>query len=447
MKKNILVSSLIFLLHFSSNAQIGHAIRIKIKGIIPQKTCFLGYYNGFGTITEVEQSAPDQNGYMIFGGSKTLPQGLYKVTITPKKGFEIIITDQQNFSVSTDTLDFYNQTKFIGSNENQVFYDYQAKMAKFIADGKTAGIKEAKLDSLQTEIKKFRESFLKKNEGTFAAKLVKASVIPEPSKKLNTEKAYLFYQDHFWDNIDLSDARYLNTPILPEKIDEYIDKLTYPNVDSLTKASVYLIEKVKANKEMFRYFLSYLVRKFENPKINGTEGVYVNLAEKYYMSKQATWIDDYTLSSIKQKTETMKPLLLGKVFPDMELKTPDNKAFTINGLQAKYTVIFFYSPTCSHCQATMPKVKQFYEKYKSHGVEVLAISVRESGPVWKDFIAKQGVANMVHGWENKDDGFYYYKYDVTIFPTIYVLNEKKQIIGRKLTGEELGSFIDFTEGK
>jgi peroxiredoxin len=198
---------------------------------------------------------------------------------------------------------------------------------------------------------------------------------------------------------------------------------------------------------MFRFFLSTLVRKFENPKINGTEGVYVNLVEKYYLSKQATWIDDYTLNSIKQKSSTMKPLLLGKVFPDMELKTPEDKAFKISELEAKYTVVFFYSPTCSHCIATMPKVKKFYESYKERGVKVLAISVRESGTVWKDFIANQGISDFINGWEAKDEGFYYYKYDVTIFPTVYVLNEKKQIIGRKLAGEELGNFIDYTEGK
>ncbi len=446
MKRVVLTISILSLLLLNLQAQQGHAIRVKIKGIIPQKTCFLGHYNGFGSITEIEQSLPDQNGYMIFGGPKELPQGLYRVSITPTKSFELLITEQQNFSLTTDTTDFLNQTKFIGSTENQAFYDYQAKMTKLINDRKMTK-DESRQDSLQKEIRKYRDSFLKKNTGTFASKLIKVSIIPEPNELFDTKEMYQFYQKHFWDNVDLTDARMLNTPLLPEKIDEYIDKLTNPNVDSLTNSAVSLIEKTKGNKDMFRFFLSSLVRKFENPKINGTEGVYVNLVDKYYISKQATWIDDYTLNSIKQKSETMKPLLLGKVFPDMELKNTADKVFKISELDTKYTVVFFYSPTCSHCIATMPKVKKFYEDYKSQGVKVLAISVREGGSVWKDFIVNQGISEFDNGWEAKDDGFYYYKYDVTIFPTIYVLNEKKQIIGRKLAGEELGSFIDYTEGK
>ena len=51
----------------------------------------------------------------------------------------------------------------------------------------------------------------------------------------------------------------------------------------------------------------------------------------------------------------------------------DGKKFNLYDLNKKFTLVYFYEPTCGHCQMTTPKIHDVYEKYKDKGFEVVAI--------------------------------------------------------------------------
>jgi hypothetical protein len=130
--------------------------------------------------------------------------------------------------------------------------------------------------------------------------------IPEPPRDDKRKYHRLLFpvpvfQIHFWDKVDFSDERLLRTPILQSKIKQYTSQLTPPLPDSIIASCDTIIEKSKANKEVFKYCVATLTNFYENSNIMGYDAVFVHLAEKYYLTDLAYWAD----STLKAKISSV----------------------------------------------------------------------------------------------------------------------------------------------
>lgn len=94
--------------------------------------------------------------------------------------------------------------------------------------------------SLRYESALYKKKFIKAFEGTFASKIIKSTLaldIPPAPKLANGEEDLLwatkFFVEHFFDNIDLTDNKLINTPFLHQPIKYYFDQLEFLSNDSL----------------------------------------------------------------------------------------------------------------------------------------------------------------------------------------------------------------------
>ena len=62
---------------------------------------------------------------MTFSGKEPLEGGIYLIILPNKTYFEMLINDEQRFTLETDTLDYVGHLKVTGSLENQLFNDHQ----------------------------------------------------------------------------------------------------------------------------------------------------------------------------------------------------------------------------------------------------------------------------------------------------------------------------------
>ena len=119
-KCNILLVILIISgLHLYSN-NTGYNIKLKIKGL-KDTVCYLGNY--FGDKQYIRDTARiNSKSECTFKGKEDLPKGIYLI-VTPdkKKYFEIIVNNEQSFSIETDTSNFAQTVKFKGSEEEYTF--------------------------------------------------------------------------------------------------------------------------------------------------------------------------------------------------------------------------------------------------------------------------------------------------------------------------------------
>lgn len=443
----------------------GFKITGRINGL-KDTTVVLAHYFGATQYIPKDTARVDATGSFLFAGKKSLPTGLYLV-ITTKHGYlQFLIPDAgQQFSFQTDTSNIVKNMKVTGSQENELFYGYQQQLGqlneeaqalnerkKRQSDAGSAAAINQQMAGLQKRAQQQREQFFRDNATTFAVKLLKAAAEPEvpPAPKAANGRpdsvwVFNYFKHHFWDDFDFADERFVRTPFLQQKLDRYLKELTVQNADSLIKEADRVVGKALAgkNQDVKSYVIWYITSQYEQPKVMGTDGLYVHMFEKYYATGVMPTTDTSTVRKIGERVATLKPTLVGKTLVAPPVSDTLRRPIALSSIKADYTVVYFYAPHCGHCRESAPKLKKFVDGYKGKGAEVLAIAVEDSPEEWKKFIREFKLEKALNGFDYAFRTNYRQQYDVWTTPTVYVLDRNKKIIARKLGVEELEKFILF----
>jgi len=437
----------------------------QVKGLRDSSMVLAHWYRSGSQYIPKDTAKMDGEGRFVFEGKKALPQGLYLV-LTPKQRYmEIIVDDNQSFSFVTDTASFIKAMKITGSKENEKFYEYQQSLAALYDEAQAIEVqKKMRNDAVsavlfrkqQADLSKkandYRVNFIKANKSMFAAKLLEAAAepdVPEAPKAANGRPdsiwTFNYYKAHYWDGFDLADERFLLTPIYQRKLERYIKELTVQQSDSLIKSADFLAERTKPNKEMNLYTIYWITSEYERPKVLGTDGVFIHMAEKYYLTGIMPLSDSAALAKVKEKVTTMKPLLIGKVLPPLSVSDTLQRPINYAGIKADYLVVFLYDIDCGHCRKAVPELKKYTDTVKNKSVQVLAVPVGNTSPDnWKKFIREFNIQSWANGYDFNFRTDFRHQYDVFTTPTVYVLDKDRRIIARPpLPAEQVGDFIEF----
>ncbi len=120
----IYVSTILIALFFTSQS-FAQAYNIKVK--IPKlknQQLILGHH--FATMLIPDDTLVlNSKGEGFFKGKEKLREGMYFIFLPSKKTFDIIIGENQKFTVINDTVDLRKYLKVEGDKENSIFVDYQ----------------------------------------------------------------------------------------------------------------------------------------------------------------------------------------------------------------------------------------------------------------------------------------------------------------------------------
>lgn len=427
------------------------------------KVCYLGY--PYGPKKYLADTAEiNSEGKFVFEGSKPLDGGLYFIySPTPQSLYFDLIVAEPEFSVQTDTLDLIANMKTHGSLENEVFFSFQkfmrgkqvlgselSEQLKNTSDQAEKDELTAQLKSLDEEVKSYRSNLLEKNANTFAAKFIRSTInveVPEAPKDeegnvVDPNFGYRYYKDHYFDNIDFSDSKMLRTPNFHSKIEDYLEKMSVKHPDSIIASAHTIIDKAKANDEIFRYCVVHITSKYETSNIMGMDAVFVDLADNYYLSGDAFWADSALTAKISDRVARIKPNLLGKPAPKMMLVDTLLQPSSLYSMKAEYFVLYFYDPDCGHCKTKTPLLKELYDsKLKDMGVEVVATNIKKDVDKWKKYVKEKEL-----NWTNLADpnlrSNFRYEYNLETTPIIYILDDQKKIIAKKLDVDQIEEFIN-----
>lgn len=477
-----LILSIVFICAFQTAfCENGFEIKVKIHGL-KDTNLILGHH--FANMMNADDTIRlDKNGSGVFKGKKALLPGMYIIFLPSKTYFDILIGENQKFSVENDTSDLFKKIKFSGSKENQIFYDYQYLLSskrdekkKLQEKRKSAANDEEKkkigeqMKGIDKEVKNYKEKTIIENPNTFVVKFIRATQdieVPDPPKDANgkiidSSFQYHYYRAHYFDNFDISDPAMLRTPLYEEKIMTYIDKVIPQDPDSINSAIDFLIAKSRTSQELFRYNLVTLFNHYINSQIMGFDAVTIYIADKYYL-KEATWSDSAYIKKLRDQVDHLSPLLIGKVAPDIKLvyvssdhfkaaadslplkKNPYvGDFFMLSSIKANYIILYFWEADCSHCKKATPIMYDVYEKMKDKGVAVLSINLLfgEDGKVkWIDYVNEHKLYDWINAWNPYD---YKFKelYDVKSTPTIYILDKDRKIIAKRIGPEQCEEIIN-----
>ncbi len=455
-----------------SAQKVGYQIKVNVEGF-DQGELYLGYF--FGDKQYIKDTAyVEADGRFYFEGNEKLDPGIYMIVLPPdNKYFQLMINENdQWFTIQTKLEALESNMKIEGSEDNRMFYEYLNFLSSKrpeaddlkqkitdTSDEKKKTKYEQQLEAIDAQVRKYQQNILDKHPGSLTALIIKANLpldIPEfaGTKEEQDSRRFYWMRDHWFDNMNLSDPRLVRTPFLFGKVKHFVDKMTVQHPDSLAVAVDKFLEKAKPAEETFKYYLIHFLNEYAKSKLVGMDAVYVHIAKKYYETGQAPWTEQEQLDKIVENANKLEPLLIGKVAPNIQMEYQDGSPIQLHDFKSPLTVLFFWDPECGHCKKSMPDMVDFAKQYKDQGVAVFAIctrlvtrdddgkfSMEEVNKCWS-FIAEK---EMDVFWNTVDPyhrSRYKTIYDIRSTPQIYVLDEDKTILSKRIGSEQLPEVID-----
>ena len=443
----------------------GYKIKVKLDNY-PEQVLTLGFHYGEKQYVK-DTASVGADGWFTFQADTLLPCGVYLLVLKPDNSFiQVMVPDgDQDFSITTDAKDPVNKMKIKGSDDNEVFYDYLRFLNNLRPEADTLRARQARLkgqtadslaianqlNKLDKDVRKFQTDLIAKHPGTVSAKIVKASIEPEPPQFPGGEKEanrlkYFWYKDHYFDNIDIADPCLLRSPVLHQKIDYFVTKFTPQHPDSVNLAIDMVVDKMKNSPENFKYYLIHFLNFYAKSTFVGFDACYVHIAKKYYCTGQASWTKKEDVEKICDNANRLEPILIGKIAPNIAVQDRQNQTHNLWDVDADYTVLFFWAPDCGHCKKAAPFMVEFAKKFKDRGVKVFAVctAVTDKGPdCWKGVEEKGFDDNLfLNHYDPYIRSHYKTLYDVQTTPAIFILDRKHEILSKKIGGEQLADVME-----
>ena len=441
--------------------------KLTVKMQVPDagKYIQLAHYFGYKQFQKVDSAKVDADGLLRFSSDpEGWKGGVYLVVISPSKFYDLVISGKEDdIYMELDTADYVGSVKFRNSEENNLLFGYrkflndkmkageglQAQLKSEQDPGKAAALRQ-QLEALQKEVNGELKRRAELHPELFAARVLQANLEPELPEKPpllangRPDSTFLYreYKRKYFDHLDFSDERMIRTPFLESRVERYFNTMVYQRADTLKKETSHVLSLARKNKDVYRYVLWYLTNKYENTDVVGLDGVVVHLYENHYL-KDADWLDSTSRARFVERLSVMKPLETGKVMPALSLKDPEGKTHNLYDVKAKYTIVYFYSPTCGHCKDHAPELVNYQDENRSRGIVVwnVASDVERNFEEMKSFIATYDMGRITNLYDPERKYDFFHRYDVYSTPTLYILDEQKRIIARRIPIEELNGFI------
>jgi len=442
----------------------GYEISVSISGL-KDSTIYLAYHLGDKQYV-MDTTALDSKGNAVFSGKEILPQGIYMIVLPGKRYFEILMTENQNFSLFCLYPDFFNTLKFSRSNVNSSFVEYQKTWVNLqqqaSAIGKRIQNNKGNSDSLKllTPLQRLHESAMKtylgtvieKNSTNFLSVLVKSMLpleVPEfnlPDGIHNPDSVkwllrYNYNKDHFFDNVDLTDERLLRTPIIQARLDAFFKNVVIQSPDSINREIDKLIRKCQGNQKVFQFISIYLFNHFRESEIMGHDAVMVKIADDIYLSGKADWVTKEFRDDLRKQVDLLRNNLIGMTAQNLIMDSYKGTFVSLDDIEKEFTIIYFWEPNCGHCKEATPKLKAYYDKVRNDGVEVFTVCTTKDKQAWTKYI-EDNALTWINGWDPDRASHFDFLYNVQTTPLIYILDRNKKIIAKKLAVEDVPSFID-----
>ncbi len=391
---------------------------------------------------------------------------MYLFYLNSNRYYEFLVGKEQTLTARIDTTTGAKGFDIGGAPQTDAFIALGKFMAgkrkeqeMLVEKMKTKDSLQAKetMEMLDSEVVAHQKQVAAQNQGEIVGLFINALQQPSfPPELQNGDmqdkdflmRRYQYAKNHYWDNYNLSDRRSWRLNTLNQRLDDFLQKILIQIPDSIAPEAVKLVEKSRGGDSItFQLMLNYMINYPLQSKVMGMDKVFVELADRYYLSGVATWADSTTLANVKSEAEKVRRNLIGMTAHNMPMETYSGKKMMLNDVKTPYTLVIFYEPSCGHCRETLPKVRDVYKKYKQQGFEVVAFYLMTDRKEWQEFLDKHSLHDWINVWDPTRQSFYWYYFDTSTTPGVYLLDKDKKIIAKKVDAESLDKILNFELNK
>ena len=405
MKSLFFKISCIFLLtflHFNLLSQVN--IDVKIDDI-NDTVLYIIKYKSDKTQTIIDTSSTSYT-KKTFSNRQNYHEGIYVLADSKQHPlFEILIGNDQKFSIHVKELMDLDSYKVKGCKETSDYFKIYSKtiheslyIKALESELKHNPKNRQKIDSIAKHLYEYQESMLRKNKTSFLNTYIKFI-----EKKTVTQ---------YFEDLPLNDTRILNSRLLKNKLDEYFNiYMSGQKPDVICQNIDNLISKANECKEVRDYTLWYLYSKYFN-----NDFIYIHLSDNYFSKLEINNLTENIRNEIIKRADVLRKITIGSLSPTFSYIDDNGNHIDLDKINGKHIVLFFYKPDCQKCI----RDKRILELVKKRQKDLTILYIN---------ISEENYSNVSHDIINQ--------YDITTTPTIYLLNENKEIIAKHIKAEEI----------
>jgi thiol-disulfide isomerase/thioredoxin len=144
--------------------------------------------------------------------------------------------------------------------------------------------------------------------------------------------------------------------------------------------------------------------------------------------------------------------LIGVKAADLDMVDSTGKKLPLYSVNAEYTLVIFWDPTCGHCKEEIPRIDSIYRAtWKAKGLKVYSVlSDNDKKTEWVNYLKEKKLGDWVNVYETKamekaitdaNQPSFRQLYDVIQTPTILLLDKEKRIIAKKLGWSQINDLL------
>ncbi len=376
--------------------------------------------------------------------------GLYRISFDKNMWLDFMY-DGEDIEMATTATALFDSMRVAQSESNRLYHSflrlnkqYRAKtdllqlvLARYPKDDSYYKTTQTTIAQLQKEYSYFVNNVSQRKPASFVARYIRSSQLPVMDFNLPPEKQLAWLKAHALDNVDFSDNELVYSDLFTNKTIEYLTYYRNPQLlkELLEKEFMVAVDtilgKARLNQLVYQHVTEYLIDGFRN---FGFEECIDYILENYVL-KDDLCLDERPGSSLERIIKQKKVLPIGAAVPNILLPDTSGDIISLMKIDAEKILILFYSSSCPHCQAMIPRLAEIYRAKNTF--RVMAVSLDSNRNDWIGFIRTNNLdwmnLNDPGGWSGNAASDYL----VYATPTMILIDKEKKILAKPLTIDEL----------
>lgn len=418
---------------------------------------------------KVVKTAKENNGYTISINTKNLNSEKILLYLLYGSNKQQAISDSITIKSNEQKVEFKNEKKVVGAI-------YYLKIASKTEEIKLAIDNNSKIDltlesnlietiscsnnllnkefiEFQKNEKKLSEVEVKNTKEKIATKYP-ASIINLYFKVDNKiyERNHLTtedktkYRDSFFNFIDKNDKRIYLLPNIYKLLYSFVTILPVNN-DNYTKNIDLVLKNIPCDSKNYAIYTKWFVLNLNYFEAKNLDASFVYLYKTYIDKKNCDTFSDADKNKNNNKYASILKTPMNSIIPDFTMIDKDSISHTLSKIYPEndFTYVGFYSPNCTHCNETYPKVSSFFTtlkaKYPNKKIQLISVLNDTDEAKWQNFIESAKMNDWLNLKSTDKDRKFQTDFNAVSNPTFFLVNRKGQILLKSFNTQAIEEVI------